>query len=200
MLNSNKSQIQYSADLLSQIQDLKQDENSSTQNWHDWLTSIDRTDLESRLDSKNPMSYSSAEYMLPGMAAEGGLGALSRDHFLQAVRLGIPSLFFGLLYFEQKIQTIQTDGKGRYWQEIHMENLPTPEDLHFRKVDNLSVKIRGEHGLQKIPVFKYPLSSNRTPLYVFPMTGGVYPNENNSNERLWNNVVLGVGQHQIQTN
>jgi len=187
------------ADLLAQINDLRLDKPDSERNWHDWLTSLHRTDLEAHLTPKTPMSYSSAEYMLPGLAAEGGLGALSRDHYLQAVLLGIPAHFFGLLYKEQKIQTIETDDSGNYWQKIHMENLPTPEELHFKRINSLHVAMNGEYGLDTIPVYLHSLSTTKTPLYLLQVEGGVYPKDNNSNDRLWNNVVLGFGQHQINT-
>ncbi len=199
MPDINKTPLLPVADLLTQINDLRLKKADSEGNWHNWLQSIGRTDLETRLTPKNPMSYSSAEYMLPGLAAEGGLGALSRDHYLQAVLLGIPAHFFGLLYKEQKIQTLETDDSGNFWQKIHMENLPTPEELHFKHLHSLNVAIYGEYGLDSIPVYLHPLSTTKTPLYLLQVEGGVYPKENNSNDRLWNNIVLGFGQHQINT-
>jgi alpha-glucan phosphorylase-like protein len=144
------------------------------------------------------MIYTSPEYMLPGMSGDGGLGALARDIYLEAVDLGYPGIFYGLLYKEKQVQTIKTDNLNHFWQDVRFEKLPAPDELGMIKVDitNVTINTKSIAGIP-IPVYLHPLSTKRTSLYLFEVDGGVYPNENNSNERLWNNVVLGFGQQQI---
>jgi glycogen phosphorylase len=185
-------------EILDQIENLKNKETSNGKRWNSFLEKIGRSDLKEVLDLKHPMIYSSAEYMLPGTSGDGGLGALARDHYLEAANLGYPGIFFGLFYLDKKTQIIPTDYQGHFWQEVKLDKLPDPEELGMDRVNNMRVIINTRSRPNTpIPVYRHPLSTDRTPLFLFTVFGGVYPNENNSNERLWNDTVLGFGQQQI---
>lgn len=185
------------AEILSQIDHLRLAETPTREDYHAFLRQIGREDITERLTTRTPMIFSSAEYLLPRMMGDGGLGALDRDDFLEAVRLGIPAIYFGLLYSDQKMQVIHHKDTS-FWQTIESKPLPSPEELGFEKLPNIKVFVNGEYGPDcEIPVWSHPLSTDRTPLIVFQVPGVVYPGENNSNARMWNNVVLGFGHNQV---
>lgn len=178
-----------------QIEGLKYGETLGHQDWGAFLDRIGRSELINYWDKTRPAIYFSAEYMLPACAADGGLGALSRDHFLQAVELEQPSIFFGLAYSHRKTQEIIHDGYGGYEQDVLIEALPSPEDVGMELFDR--VKVNGALGESVIPAYRYSVGTEETKLILLQVQGEVYPQEVGSDARLWNNAVMGFGGYQV---
>lgn len=198
-MDEQVNEIPQYREILAEIDKLRRPDLRPEEQWNALLDQIQRPDLKNKLNTLHRMVYCSAEYLLPGVEGDGGLGALSRDHFLEAVALGLPADFYGLLHSQQKVQLIKKDNKGNYYQEIVIKDLPSPEEMGMKRVENLDFTLNGALGPNcPIQVYLHPLSTEQTPLYLFYVPGPVYPEEPNSNDRLWNNVVLGFGAAHVE--
>ncbi len=180
----------------SQIEVLQNCEKENARCWSAFLDRIGRPELASVWTERRPMTYFSAEYMLPGLGANGGLGALSRDHFLQAVALEQPSLFFGLGYDLRKAQSVVGDGVN-FYQQDPAEKLPAPGEIGMRLVEGVRVVVKKSDEDVELPVYEYSVGGSSTRLLLLPAPGEVYPAEVSSNARLWNNALLGFGGYRV---
>lgn len=191
----------YTASCVRQIESLQLKEPWSESGWRGWLEHIHQPELAEVWNKSHPMVYWSAEYGLPGLGANGGLGMLSRDHFLQAVEINQPSIFLGLAYSQRKEQRIASgmgkDGKMHYWQEDSVRQLPEPGALGMERVEGVDVLLHGAWGPARADVYKYSVGNEATQLILLKAPGEVYPAQPDSDARLWNNVVLGFGGYQV---
>ncbi len=181
-----------------QINSLGCEINPISRKWPEFLETIDRTDLSEQINKKNPYVYFSAEYGCPGLGANGGLGMLSRDHFLQAADIGLPGYFLGLAYSSRKEQQIIRCENSNYYQYDEEKQLPSPQEIGMERFDQVNVCIKDfNNQVQSPEVYQYGLSTDSTKLLLLKVSGEVYPKEPNSDERLWNNVVMGMGGFQV---
>jgi glycogen phosphorylase len=148
------------------------------------------------IDSCHPIMYITPGIALPGLAADGGLELLSADHFLNAVDLNQPSLFFSGAYTLRKTQTIVFNGQA-YIQKIIRERLPSLEEIGATPRPDLDILLSIESEPVQIRTYEYPIKNEFTRLLLLDLPGEIYPGNANSNERLWNDVVLGFGSHRV---
>lgn len=190
--------LSYTDRALKQIAALRTSEAFNISAWNEWLNHIGRSDLAEKWNLSHRGVYWSAEYGLPGIIANGGLGMLSRDHFLDALSGNEPTIFLGLAYSERKNQRIRDDGQGNFEQQEDTAQMPEPESLRMHRMTQLDATINGDWGANGLlPVYRYPLSTQGTNLFLLQVPGEVYPTEKDSDRRLWNNVVLGFGGYKI---
>lgn len=179
-----------------QLNELKCHKAEGQEHWQSWTEQINRPELSDKLNIQYPYVYWSAEYGCPGLGANGGLGMLSRDHFLQARDLGFPGMFLGLAYDARKEQKICQDDQSHCFQYDQEEKLPLPQELGMDHVTQVNLKDSYNNN-QNIDVFNYSLSTDQTKLLLLRVSGEVYPSSPDSDQRLWNNVVLGMGGYQV---
>lgn len=168
-----------------------------------WLSWVDRIDPEhergiaEQVNEKSRPVYFSAEYGLPGMGFNGGLGVLSGDHYLQALYNQQPGVFIGLGYDTRKKQVVRHNDKPDFWQDEETVAIPSPRELGFEKADNLSVILNIKGATEHLEVNRYGIGNGATALYRIEAGGEVYPGSQHSDDRLRHDVALGIGGYQV---
>ena len=186
-------QLKHTLNDLAELNELN--ESWSPEKWQAWGDRVDMfggRKITEIIGPKQPVFEISTEFALPGMDYNGGLGALDRDHFLEAVALHQPGDFIGLIYGQRVHQVIRSNDT-QMWQDTVTEPLPTPESIGGKEETEFNVYVHGK----KRTVYRYPIGNEVTRLHGIKVDREVYPDDPNSDARLEHLTILGFGSQQI---
>lgn len=153
-----------------------------------YLDRIGRPDLKEVLTLKTPYVSVSLEVGAHKMPFTGGLGVLEGDKLLQAELSGIHYTALTLAYSERWTQRLED-----YYQKEDFEPI-TPEDLDLERIGRTSVNIigwNGEHITKNIDICRKSFGNAQILALYSPDLKEVYYGNNNSEHRLFQQVVLG---------
>jgi alpha-glucan phosphorylase-like protein len=164
-----------------------------------YLEAIKRPDLKEKLSPQTPWGYWTMEIYQEeagrerGIKGQGGLGMLASDSLEAAESLHIPSVFFTLFYTRENSQVLKD-----FRQQI-ISNRVTPEKRGFGKINEVAIKTRieGTATSTKIDVYSKQEGSVNLVALTEPNIGSLYQGENNSDHRMYQEVVLGFGGNQV---
>lgn len=156
----------------------------------DFLEDIEREDAKEELTTTTSYSSVSLEVGVGKLSFTGGLGVLEGDKLLQAEKSKIPYTALTLAYSERWTQRLE-----HYFQIEDYETI-TPEDLGLKRVGKTSINIigwHGEHIEKEIDICQKEYGSARVVALYSPDLREVYYGSNDSEHRLFQQVVLGFG-------
>lgn len=155
-----------------------------------FLEAIGRPDLKEVLTPTTPYVSVSLEVGADKMPFTGGLGVLEGDKLLQAELSSLPYTAITLAYSERWSQSMED-----YWQNENFETI-TPEDLDLERIGKTSVTIfgwQGEEIVKEIDICRKQFGNAQLLALYTDDLREVYYGTNNSEHRLFQQVVLGFG-------
>lgn len=155
-----------------------------------YLEKIGRSDLKEILTPKTPYVSVSLEVGVDKMPFTGGLGILEGDKLLEAELSGLPYTALTLAYSRRWNQSMDD-----YWQQENFETI-TPEDLDLERIGKTSVTIIGWNGeeiVKEIDICRKRFGNAQLVALYMGDLREVYYGDNDSEHRLFQQVVLGFG-------
>lgn len=155
-----------------------------------YLDEIGRPELKEVLTPNTPWVSVSMEVGVDRLPFTGGLGALEGDKLLQAKKSGIPYIALTLAYSQRWTQSLEN------YSQIENYETVTPEDLGLKRIGKTSIKIigwQGEEIVKKVDICQKSFGSAQVLALHTPDLREVYYGSNDSEHRLFQQVVLGFG-------
>jgi hypothetical protein len=164
----------------------------------EFLDTIDRLDLVDKVNSRHPIVLITMECGRKGLPMAGGLGALyATEAEVWIKKINAPVILLSPLYADRMVQTITRDKDG-FHQRMDTVPVPPPETFGILKSDVAHIELDGGLGPHNgIPVYLYPDHNEYGQHYLLKTPGRAYPSHNSSDERIWNNVIMGFGSYQL---
>lgn len=147
-----------------------------------------RPDLKEVITPESPFGYWSMEYYSPkakGPKGQGGLGMLASDTIETAIRLGLPMVLVTPFYAVERSYAITED-----FEQIEIYENVRPEDRGLIKKGQVSISTLA-HEYVPIDVYTQQMSQVTKVMLTEPNIGQLYEDKNNSNKRLYQEVVEG---------
>jgi starch phosphorylase len=164
-----------------------------------YLHAINRPDLQGKFSKKKPLAYFSMELYdkdRVGIKGGGGLGVLAGDTRRVAEQLGISLVTVTAFNTEEGHQRI---GPG-FVQHTELQPV-TPQGEGFSRLHtvNIGIKTKYEGNVTNVPLqaWEKQLGSTSVLTVTEPNFGPLYAGENNSDHRMYQEVALGFGGHQM---
>lgn len=155
-----------------------------------FLDEIGRPELKEVLTPGTPWVSVSMEVGVDRLPFTGGLGVLEGDKLLQAELSGIPYTALTLAYSKRWKQRLE-----EYYQIEDFETV-TPEDLGLERIGKTSIKMigwQGEEITKEVDICRKSFGSAQVVALYTPDLREVYYGSNDSEHRLFQQVVLGFG-------
>lgn len=150
-----------------------------------FLSTISRTDLFETITSRNPWTYFTMEFGIPGFSFAGGLGILAGDTYLQAKKSNIPFVMCTLLYPQDWRQIIE----DFYQKEVYFDY--QVEHMGFEKAGTVEIKANSDSV--KIDVLLKREGSTTIIALYEPGLRELYYGSSSDDHRLYQEAVLGFG-------
>lgn len=152
-----------------------------------YFKEIGRPDLDEKITPLTPMVDFTMEMYLQdyGVVGGGGLGIVKGDTALQVEKLKIPFMIFTPFYATRMRQVLD---ENFYQHDVPTEPI-SPNDLGHEWILDTSVRVNGD--VVNLSLYKIP----GLPIYEIyePGIQYLYPGENSTDHRLYQEVLLGFG-------
>lgn len=157
---------------------------------HNFLNAIERDDLKEILKPEKPWAYWTMEIYRDDIKGAGGLGVLASDTLEVAKKAEIPSVFVTPFYSKESVQILNKN----FEQEAYSYDI-TPEERGFEFVGNTEIRtlVDGKIIPSEIKIHKKQEGSVALASVYEKNFGGLYEKVSDSDHRLYQEVVLGIG-------
>ena len=164
-------------------------ETEASRRFDEYLDAVGRPELKDVITSKRPWVYWTMEMYGNGLKGDGGLGMLGGDtrHVLE--KLGMPAVFVTPFYPVERRQVFENLKETTALVPV------TPEQCGYAKRGETSIDthIGGNIVPTRLDIYGKTTGSVETLTVTEPNFGELYKQENNSDGRLYQEVVLGFG-------
>ncbi len=160
---------------------------TETVKYPDFFDAIGRPDLEKKITPETPWVSVSMEVAFGQMPFTGGMGVLTGDELHQAEKLGVPFVVLTLACSQRLRQRLEG-----FYQKEEYETL-VPEGLGLEEKGQVEIKVNDRF----VPLEVWYQQVGRGGIVALYESGlrELYYGENDSEHRLYQEVVLGFGGH-----